>query len=195
MSLAMPILIAVLIAAAPAAQQSKNLPESIAPQRELADAELRARIEAYLGSIDTPIRPEHWRALGAKAAAVLEEMALDPQRLPTRRARALEGLSIVGSPRAPQMMVELAQREGEPAIVRMSAMRGAGRLLGPEKLVPALKPVLAGSKDPYLRATAAEVLAHRSPSAGCAAVKERIEAEATELRGHFDRAVRVCDER
>ena len=185
------LLAAALLAAAPASQGTAA--QSGAPQQhELTDAELRSSVQSYLGSIDTIITGERWRALGPKAAPILEELAQDPERLPTRRARALEGLSFVGSTNAPSLMVDMAQRESEPPIVRMSAMRGAGRLLGPAKLVAALKPVLTNAKDAHVRAAAAEVLAHRSPSAGCAAVQEQTAREVGDKRIAFQKAVDHC---
>src|SRR5205823_5082894 len=136
------ILFAALLAAANQGQQSNSLPQAEGPSRELSEADVRAQVQAFLGSIDTPIRPEHWRALGPKAVPILEELASSRENLPTRRARALEGLSHLGSPRASKLMVQLAQADDEAPIVRMSAMRSAGRLLGPHRLVAALKPVL-----------------------------------------------------
>ena len=186
------LLAAALLAAAPASTQSRALQPSDAAAREMTDEEVRSTIEAYLGSIDTPINAERWRALGPKAAPILEELARDGERLPTRRARALEGLSHVGSPGASKLMVELAQRESEPPVVRMSAMRGAGRLLGPHRLVAALKPVLTSAKDAHVRAAAAEVLSHRSPSAGCAAVNEQSAREHADKRIAFQPALERC---
>ena len=183
------LLAAALLAAAPASQGSA--PEAPA-QRELSDAEIRSSVQSYLGSIDTPITADRWRALGPKAGPILEELAQDPERLPTRRARALEGLSFVGSSNATSLMVDLAQRESEPPVVRMSAMRGAGRLLGPAKLVAALKPVLVNAKDAHVRAAAAEVLAHRSPSAGCAAVTAQVGHEQGDKQIAFQKAVDHC---
>ena len=183
------LLLAAALLAAPASQSSA---QSAAPQHEMTDAEVRSSVQSYLGSIDTVISADRWRALGPKAAPILEELVQDQARLPTRRARAVEGLSFVGSTNAPTMMVELAQRETEPPIVRMSAMRGAGRLLGPAKLVAALKPVLANAKDAHVRAAAAEVLAHRSPSAGCAAVQAQMGHEEGDKRIAFQRAVDHC---
>jgi hypothetical protein len=187
-------LIAALLAAAPsgAQPQSRALPQSDAPQRDPSDDEVRQTVLAYLGSIDTPIGPERWRALGPKAAPILESLATDHDKLPTRRARALEGLSFVGSKAAPDLMVKLARTESEPPVVRMSAMRGAGRLLGPDKLIEVLRPVVTGDADTHLRAAAAEVLAHRVPSAGCAAVNEQAAREAGDNKLAFERALQHC---
>jgi hypothetical protein len=191
------LLLAALLAApaAQADQQSRALPQQPDANfsRELSDDDIRETVRSYLGSIDTPITADRWRALGPRAAPVLEQIAQDHERLPTRRARALEGLSFVGSQRAPELMVQLAQRESEPAVVRMSAMRGAGRLLEPAKLLSVLQPVLTLDKNAHLRATAAEVLARRVPSAGCASVREQVGRETSEKRLAFARAVKACD--
>src|SRR5438270_3308280 len=141
-----------LILAAPAANQSRALQPGDGQARQLTDDEVRSQLEAFLGSIDTPIRAEQWRSLGSRAAPVLEQIVSDHGRLPTRRARAIDGLSIVGSKTAPDLFTALAQSESEPAVVRMSAVRGAGRLLGPHKLVAALSPVLSGAKNSHVRA-------------------------------------------
>src|SRR4051794_14226493 len=106
------LLAAALLAAAPATQQGAAT-QQVASQ-EMTDAEIRSSVQSYLGSIDTIIGADRWRALGPKAAPILEELANDHDRLPTRRARALEGLSFVGSTNAPTLMVDLAQRESEP---------------------------------------------------------------------------------
>src|SRR4051812_13158374 len=103
------VLLAVaLLAAAPASQQTgaaQPAAQADAPQAEMTDAELRSSVQSYLGSIDTIITGDRWRALGPKAAAILEELATDESKLPTRRARAVEGLSFVGSRGAPGLMV------------------------------------------------------------------------------------------
>src|SRR6185436_7664448 len=102
--------------AAPAGLQNRFAQTGPAPK----PAEVRAQVESYLDSIDTPVRPEQWRALGPDGAAVLEEIAQDPKKLPTRRARALSALAVVGSPRASKLVLTIAQKESEKAIVRMS---------------------------------------------------------------------------
>jgi hypothetical protein len=159
---------------------------------ERTDEQLRSTIEAYLGSIDTPITADHWKALGPRAALILEQLAKDHERLPTRRARSIEGLSFVGQKQHAKLMVSMAQSEDEPAVVRMSAMRGAGRMLGPHRLAAALTPVLESAKDAHVRASAAEVLAHRAPGAGCAAIAEQLQKEPAEKRLAFHRSIKAC---
>ena len=36
----------------------------------MTDEEVRSTVESYLGSIDTPIGRDRWRALGPKAAVI-----------------------------------------------------------------------------------------------------------------------------
>src|SRR5258708_14148124 len=55
----------------------------------LTDDELRDKIDAYLGTIDTPIPEDHWRALGPRAAAVLQPIPPQPKPMPPRRAPGL----------------------------------------------------------------------------------------------------------
>jgi HEAT repeat protein len=154
---------------------------------------VKAQVESYLDSIDTPVRPEQWRALGPDAAPVLEAIAQDPKKLPTRRARAVSALAVVGSPRASKLIVSIAQRESEKSVVRMSALRAAGDLLDPAGLLVAVKPVLEGARDNRVRAAAASVLARRSPKEGCASVRTQSAREKSEARGTFARALEECD--
>ena len=52
---------------------------------------VKQTVEAYLGSIDTPISDARWKALGPDAGPLLASIAAtDP--LPTRRAKALHAL-------------------------------------------------------------------------------------------------------
>jgi HEAT repeat protein len=182
-------LLATLLAA-PAGLQNRPPPGTTVTARP---ERVRAQVESYLDSIDTPVRPDQWRALGPDAAPVLEAIAQDPKKLPTRRARALAALAVVGSPRAPQLIINLAQRESEKSVVRMSALRAAGELLDPAGLVVAVKPVLEGAKDTRVRATAAGVLAKRSPKEGCASVRTQSAREKGDDRAPFARALRDCD--
>jgi hypothetical protein len=158
-----------------------------------ASAEVPARVEAYLESQDTVVRPEEWRALGPEGAKVLEEIAQDVKRLPTRRARAVTALAIIGSPTAPALVLDLAGRERERAVVRMSALRAAGQLLDPAKLLTAVKPIMQGAKDTHVRAAAADVLARKNPRGACAVVRSHSERERVDARPAFERALQACD--
>jgi HEAT repeat protein len=161
-----------------------------APPRNAAEA--RARVAAYLDSRDAAVRPEEWRVLGPEGAKALEEIAQDPKKLPTRRARALAALGLVGGPHAPELAIELARRENEPAVVRMSAVRVAGSLLDEPGLMATMKPLLETAKNSRVRATAAEVLARRLPAEGCASVRAQSGREKVDARPAFERAVQAC---
>jgi HEAT repeat protein len=157
-----------------------------------SEQEVREQVEAYLGNIDTPISLERWRALGAQAAPILEEIANSASELPTRRARALEGLSAVGGPDVATRMFQIAQSEEEPPVVRISAIRGAGRLVNSRKLVPALRPLLEKSPDLHIRAIAAEVLARHAPKTACGLVRAQLGREPESRHGAYRRAMASC---
>ena len=169
----------------------KTDPDAVAPVKKLSPDELRAEVDSYLGSIDTPISAARWRSLGPQAAPLLEPMIADAKELPTQRARALEGLVAVAPDRAQALVGRLAQSEDEPVVVRVAALHGAARLFGPRRLLAALKPVLEGAKEPGMRATAAEVLAHHGKAAGCSAVRTQVARE--QDRSGFARALEHCE--
>ena len=156
----------------------------------LPDEEIEARVRAFLGSIDTPIPHAHWRALGARAAALLEPLARDSAQFPTRRAKAIDGLSAIAPPGAQALFLALASSEGEPIVVRLSAVRGLGQVVPAKKLPATLAPLLTGAKEHAIRAGAAEVLA--SKGVGCAAVEAQLKRETAEVRGAYHRAEKAC---
>ncbi|GEJ59349.1 hypothetical protein [Anaeromyxobacter diazotrophicus] len=158
----------------------------------LSDEEVAQRVDGYLSSIDTPVTAAEWRALGPAAVGRLAAVATDAGALPTRRAKALGALSVLGGARARQVVLETAQSEQAPFAVRASALRGAGRLLGPKTLAKKLAPVLQQAREAPVRATAAEVLAGHAGAAGCAAVRAQAAREPGEARGHFARALERC---
>jgi HEAT repeat protein len=170
----------------------KEAPAPLQPaQRAPADeGEVRESVEALLGS-RAAVSPERWRRLGPRALPVLESIAGDPKALPTRRARAVEGLVALGSSRAPSLLTRLAQSDDEPFVVRLAAVRGAGRALSAPRRLSALRPVLEKAPDAHLRAAAAEVLA-RHPS-GCEAVRAQADRESGAARSKFAAALRRCN--
>lgn len=158
-----------------------------------ADAAERAqRIEVALGMIHGGPTPGFWRALGPAAVPELERLARDPGAMPSRRARAIEGLSHLGGDRAAAVLRDLAAAEGLPFSVRAAAMEGAGRLLPAAEVQRALAPVLRGARRAVDRAVAAEVLAERAPATGCPALRARLPREAERDRGTFERALSRC---
>ena len=190
MTLAQAVLLLTL-AAPPGAGPTPRRPAAAAPP-DLSDADVRRRVRALLGAIDTPVREEDWRALGPRAPAVLAEVASDAAEWPARRARAAWGLSVVGGPAAERMLDRLGRSPGEPFAVRAAALEGLGRLLPPERLLGALSAALADPGEARVRAVAAEVLSRRAPRAACPAVRGRIAREAPETRPMFHRAEAEC---
>ena len=112
--------------AVPGAGRSRAPAESPPQQQEqLSDVELRERVQTYLGSIDRSISPASWRALGSRAAPLLEAIIADPSQFPSRRAKAVDGLVAVAPDRAVQLVGKLARDENEETVVRVAAVHGA----------------------------------------------------------------------
>jgi len=169
-----------------------DAPAATAPAQDLSDAEVASRVNTYLGAIDTPISADRWRALGSRAVAPLEAVLRDPGALPSRRAKAVEALSVVGGARARQLVLQTARSEDEPFGVRASALRGAPRVLAQKELVKQLRPVMESAQDPTVRAAAAEVLSRHAAKASCAAVRAQARREDEGVRGRFANAVERC---
>ena len=167
-------------------------PASTEPAPRLSTEEVRERIGGYLGSIDRPITSDEWRALGPQAAEVLEPIATDAQAMPSRRAKALEGLVAVAPDRAALLVGKLARDEKEPVVLRVAALRGAGEVLSEAKALAELKPVLRSARSPGMRSTAADVLSRRR--SGCAAVRQQAARETEVHRGAYESALARCTE-
>ena len=174
---------------APATEQVQ--PSTASPQA-LSDQEVAQRVDEYLGTIDTPITADEWRALGPRAVNRLAAVATDTEALSSRRGKALGALTALGGARARQVVLDTARSEQAPFAVRASALRGAGHLLGPKSLSTALSPVLEKAHEAPVRATAAEVLAAHAGASGCSAVRAQVAREPQETRGHFARALESC---
>ena len=172
------------------AVQAEAPPASV----QLSDEELRGRIESFLGAIDTPVRADQWKALGPAAIPILQQIAQDQGQLPSRRARALHGLAVIGGPEAERTVLEVARSPGERFQVRAAALRGAGRLLPPDRLSAELRPVLEGANRVQVRAAAAEVRARHAQEGGCAAMRAQVEREKGDDRAFYHRALRTCEE-
>src|SRR5207245_8911854 len=109
---------------------------------QLTDDEVRDLVDAYLGSIDTRASTEDWRALGERCAAILEKIAQDKGSLPTRRAKAVAGLSAIGASSSGDVLVALARSELAPLTVPLAAVDGSPAVIPRTGLAPGLKPVL-----------------------------------------------------
>ena len=169
---------------------ASGVPAASAPA--LTDVEVAQRVDTYLGTIDTPITADEWRALGPRAVAQLAGVATDSGALSTRRAKALGALAILGGGRAQQVVLSMAQSEQAPFAVRASALRGAGQLLGTTALAKAISPVMQNARDAPVRAVAAEVLASRAGASGCDAVRTQVALEPRQARAQFTHALERC---
>src|SRR5215467_1718950 len=156
------ILVASLICALP---PRGTAPAAGEPQQQpLAEEEIRARIDTFMGTIDTPIPAAQWRALGTRGAAILEGMAQDPNLRPTRRAKAIAGLSAIGAESSSAVLVSLAGSAEAPLNVRLSAVYAIPGVVAAPQVAPTLQPFLQGSDNLHVRAAAADVLSRHG---GC----------------------------
>lgn len=123
-----------------------------------ADDAARAQVARAVDAIDRPTTAEEWRALGARAVPVLEEVVADRAGFPSRRAAALHGLAAIGGDRARARVLATARDRAEPLALRAAAIRAAPLLLSLRALRAALSPLL-DDPDAAVRAVAAETLA------------------------------------
>lgn len=156
----------------------------------LSDAQVRSRVEAYLGAIDTRIPESVWTALGAQATPVLKEIFEDRNQLSFRRGRALAALGVVGAPEAGGLALRAAEDNGEPYLVRLAALRTAERVLSPGAFHTASVSLLRGAGDVRVRARAAAALSR--DSGNCEAVQGQLSRERPDDREYFHEASRKC---
>ncbi len=181
MSLA-PLLLAVALVA------QDRAPASAPPSDEV-----RARVRALLLPIDRPVSPAAIRAIGPGADEALAEIALS-RDFPPRRARALEVLAALRSPRAEEIH-RAALAAGEPRTVRRAAVQGLAALVPQARVARELRPFVERDRDPGIRAAAAEALASASPSDGCEIVRAQAAREKDGYgRARFRRALGACAE-
>jgi HEAT repeat protein len=184
------ILLASLLCALPPARPRSTPPASDttpAASEQLTDQEIRDRIDTFMGTIDTRITPAQWRALGPRGAAMLEQIAQDPNTFPTRRAKAVTGLSEIGLSSSANVLLNLAKSEQAPLTVRLAAVHGAPGVLAAAQVPTALKPILENAKDGHVRGAAAEVLSRHG---GCSLVRAQAQREDDQVR--MQRALERC---
>ena len=186
------ILLAALLAIPPQPHSRTPKPSDSDAQAQLSAEEARQRVHEYLGSIDTPITPEQWRALGPQAATELESIVRNQDAFPSRRAKALDGLTAAAPDRAARLVGPMARDEKQPLVVRVAAMHGAAQVLPPDEAERELKPVLQTSHSAGMRKTAADVLS-RSRS-GCASVRKQASRESAEHRAAWKDVLDRCAE-
>ena len=181
------ILVASLLCALP--PRGTPPPADQSPQQPVDDQEIRERIDTFMGTIDTRISPEQWKALGTRGAAILEGLAQDPNLLPSRRAKAVVGLSAIGAETSSGVLLSLARSQQAPVNVRLTAVHGIAGVVAPSEIAPALKPILEESEEGHVRAAAAEVLSRHG---GCGLVRAQARRERDALT--LQRAVQSCDQ-
>lgn len=187
------ILLAALLAIPPKLpERSQPQPAPEPQQQQLTPEEVRQKVHAYLGSIDVPIGAAQWRALGPRAADELESVARDSNEFPSRRAKALGGLSAIAPERAARLVGPMARDEKQPTAVRVAAMEGAAQVLPPNEVERELKPVMQSSRSPGLRRAAAEVLSRNK--LGCAAVRRQASRERADHRAAWKDVLDRCAE-
>ena len=183
------VVLASLLCAFPPARGATP-PADQAPQQPLGEDEVQERIDTFMRTIDTRISPDQWRALGARGATILEGIAQDRTLLPTRRAKAVVGLSAIGSPTSTSVLLSLAQSQREPLNVRLTAVLGAPGVVPLSDLPATLKPILEGADHDQVRAMAAEVLSRHG---GCDLV--RAQARRERDSSAMQRALQSCDKK
>jgi hypothetical protein len=164
-----------------------SVPAFAAPSA--AQEKMKQTVEAYLGSIDTPIPDARWKALGPDAGPLLASIATNDV-LPSRRARALHALSLVDAARAAPIATADAANAEEPLVVRSAAVRAVALTLPASEAVTVLRPVLSGAGVPLQRRTA-EALASVGPE-GCSALQAHVARLGAEARAPLAQAVSRC---
>ena len=187
----MGMLVAALLLAPRPPHGAPAQPQATPAPQTLSDVELREKVQGYLNALDRRISPEQWKALGPRAAPLLEAVVADPKEMPSRRAMAVDGLVAAAPDRAAQLVGNLARDENEALVVRVAAVHGAGHVLPQSAAVTELKPVLRGARQAGLRSAAAEVISRKG---GCADVRDQVAREKPEHRGAFRRAMEKCSE-
>src|SRR5256885_16842904 len=98
--------------------------QPVQPNESLSADEVRQHVEGYLGSIDTPITANQWKALGPRAVPMLERIATNQNELPTRRAKAIGGLAALGDTRGAALFKRIASPDNQAIHGPVAAVRG-----------------------------------------------------------------------
>lgn len=167
-------------------------PHSATAVASLTDAEVSRQVYAYLSTIDTPIPSSAWGALGARAEPILLAVFDDRNNLPSRRAKAVDGLAALGNAETVGLFRATALADSEALVVRFAAVRGLGQVVAPEQLPATIKPVLQSANDSRIRALAAVVLVRRAGVASCVDVRGQVQSETSDKSGQFERALALC---
>lgn len=162
-------------------------------QIQMRNEDIRDQVVAFVSTIDTPITRTAWEALGSRAEPVLLELIANRDNFPTHRAKAIDGLAIVGGALAASLFREITMAESEPLVVRLAAVRGLGQVIDTLAQRAELQPLLVGAKDSRVRAYAGEVMIGRVGRSACAAVQTQAGTEQPEKAGQYKRALAQCD--
>jgi hypothetical protein len=165
-------------------------PPASAVAAPLSDEEVRSRVNAYLGAIDTAVPESVWKGLGPRAAGVLLEIFADKNEPSYRRARALGVLSVVAPQQAAKVAPGAAADEQEAYLVRLTAVKAAQRSLADAPFHGAMTELLRNAQDPRVRSRAALSLAERGGD--CAAVRAQVGREYGDDREYFHAALKEC---
>jgi len=157
-----------------------------------SDAEVRARVEALLGTIDRAIPADSWRALGPAAPPVLAEIVASEGQMPSTRSMALGALGAVDPAQAEALARALVDAPDAPLTVRETAVLTLGRVLSPVQLRAALAPALRAAHPVGLRSVAAETLARHGGQETCAEVMDQVSLERAADHPRFERAAALC---
>jgi HEAT repeat protein len=189
------LLVAVVLSSGPGREASRRAAPTGTPtglQAQLTDAEVVEQAQALLGAIDTPISAAQWKALGPRAEPLLAALVDDDSELPTRRARAIDALVTVGGEQTRARFARVAEGDGQPFVVRLSALRGLGAIVPASELPVVLGALLTKAPDSRVRAAAGEVLALKGKGTACAAVEAQLQREGADGQAQFHRAAKTC---
>lgn len=169
------LLFPLLCAQGCATQTSRPPAEEAKPRPALSQEDLRQRVEALLSGYERIPTEEDFRPLGPGALVVLEQIFLDPARLPTQRTRAVASMALVESPQAEQKLKEILSdpkidvQYRSTAVLALAHRSGAGAL-------GELRPLLE-DKDASLRHAAARALGRVGTLQARRSLEERLGKE------------------
>src|SRR5262249_8021605 len=132
------------------------------------------------------------RALGPQAADELESVVKDPDAYPSRRAKAVDGLTAAAPDRAARLVGALIRGEKQPPAVGGAAVHRAAEGPAPGDAQRGVErgPRWAGSAG--MRRTAADVMSRTK--GGCAAVRKQASRESAEHRAAWRDVLDRCAE-
>ncbi|HMK72270.1 MAG TPA: hypothetical protein VK454_02970 [Myxococcaceae bacterium] len=162
---------------------------AVAAAAAASEEQIRQTVDAYLGSIDTPIPDARWKALGPDAGPVLASIVTG-DGLPSRRAGALHGLSIADPARAAPLATAYARSADQPLAIRSAAVRAVARTLPTAEAVSVLRPLLGSPSAPLQRRTADALVG--LGASGCAALQAHATPLTGDARAPFSHALARC---